>query len=124
MFLLRNKSYLQIILNTPFYLELWVGYTDVVANNMCMCKNVNVSQMTNVCETRENYHSLSVHTHKMCIMIYHKSTYGNIGMPNKNIVTVPKNETIWLYNPIICPKDAERMAISVDPDQTAPFKGV
>ena len=37
----------------------------------------------------------------------------------KNYKSV-KNGTVWFYNAAICPKDADRMANSVDPGQTAP----
>ena len=32
----------------------------------------------------------------------------------------PKYKTVYFYNEVIPPKDVERMANSVDPDQTAP----
>ena len=31
--------------------------------------------------------------------------------------------TMWLYHRVMSPKDADRMANSVDPDQTAPLGG-
>ena len=31
----------------------------------------------------------------------------------------PRNETVWFYNVIMCLKDADEMANSVDSDQTA-----
>ena len=41
-----------------------------------------------------------------------------------NIITVivPKNGTVWFYNAILRPNDADRMADSVVPDQTAPLE--
>ena len=35
----------------------------------------------------------------------------------------PKIQTRWLYSRVMCPKDADGMANSVDPDQTAPPLG-
>ena len=32
--------------------------------------------------------------------------------------------TMWLYHRVMCPKNADRMANSVDPDQTAPLGAV
>ena len=41
-----------------------------------------------------------------------------IGTP-KIITVSPKKLTVCLYNTVVCPKAAERMPNSVDPDQTA-----
>ena len=35
-----------------------------------------------------------------------------------------KNLTMWLYHRVMSPNDADRMANSVDPDQTAPLGAV
>ena len=32
--------------------------------------------------------------------------------------------TVWLYHRVMCPNDADEMANSVDPDQTAPLGAV
>ena len=36
----------------------------------------------------------------------------------------PKIQTMWLYHKVMCPKDADRMANSLDPDQTGPLGAV
>ena len=48
---------------------------------------------------------------------YHKISK-KIGTP-KIITVSPKKLTVCLYNTVVCPKAAERMPNSVDPDQTA-----
>ena len=35
-----------------------------------------------------------------------------------------KTWTMWLYHRVMCPNDADRMANSADPDQTAPLGAV
>ena len=37
------------------------------------------------------------------------------------MVIVVKIGAIWFYGAVLCPKDADGMANSVDPDQTAPW---
>ena len=44
----------------------------------------------------------------------------NIRTPEKNAVLILK----WLYHRVLCPKDADKMANSVDPNQTAPLGAV
>ena len=43
---------------------------------------------------------------------------------NYCIGNCPKNRTVWFYNAIMQPKDAERIASSVDSDQTAPRRSL
>ena len=38
----------------------------------------------------------------------------------KSPCNFPKNRTVWFNNAVMHPKDADGMANSVDPDQTAP----
>ena len=33
----------------------------------------------------------------------------------------PKIQTMWLYHRVMCPKDADKMGNSLDPDHTAPL---
>ena len=42
-------------------------------------------------------------------------------MKSAYFVTLPKIETVSFYYRVMGPKDAGRMANSVDPDQTAPL---
>ena len=53
--------------------------------------------------------------------------YGKISKnwdTENNYRNCPKDVTAWFHNAVMCPKDAGRMANSVDPDQTAPFGAV
>ena len=47
----------------------------------------------------------------------------NIQTPKKFVVITLKFE-MWLYHRVMCPNDADRIANSVDPDQTAPLGAV
>ena len=42
----------------------------------------------------------------------------------KNCCNYPKSWTVCFYDRVMCPKDADGMANSVDPDQTAPLGSV
>ena len=48
----------------------------------------------------------------------------NIGTPKTITMICPKMEQVWLNNAAMCPKDADGMANSVEPDQTAPLGAV
>ena len=37
-----------------------------------------------------------------------------------NYRSCPYHKTVWFYNAVVPPKDVDRMANNVDPDQTAP----
>ena len=41
-----------------------------------------------------------------------------------NYHNLPKLGTVWFYKAVMHPKDADGMANSVDPDQTAPLRAV
>ena len=45
----------------------------------------------------------------------------NIRTPKKFVVKI---STLWLYHRVMSPNDADGMANSVDPDQTAPLGAV
>ena len=47
----------------------------------------------------------------------------NIRTPKKIVLITLKFE-LWLYHRVMSPNDADRMANSVDPDQTAPLGAV
>ena len=42
----------------------------------------------------------------------------------KNCCSYPKIGTVWFYDRVRCPKDADGMSNSLDPDQTAPVGAV
>ena len=44
--------------------------------------------------------------------------------PKKFVVITLKFEPMWLYHRVMSPNDADGMANSVDPDQTAPLGAV
>ena len=44
--------------------------------------------------------------------------------PKTFVVITLKFLTMWLYHTLMSPNDADRMANSVDPDQTAPLGAV
>ena len=44
-----------------------------------------------------------------------------IRTPEKFAVIIIKVGTVWFYDRVMHPKDADGMANSVDPDQTAPL---
>ena len=48
----------------------------------------------------------------------------NIRTPKKFVVLTLKFELLWLYHRVMSPNDADGMANSVDPDQTAPLGAV
>ena len=48
----------------------------------------------------------------------------NIQTPKKFVVITLKFCTRWLYHSVMSPNDADGMANSVDPDQTAPLGAV
>ena len=48
----------------------------------------------------------------------------NIQTPKKFVVITLKFWTMWLYHRVMSPNDADGMANSVDPDQTAPLGAV
>ena len=54
---------------------------------------------------------------------YRKNPKYLFGHP-KNCCNYPKIRTVWPYHRVMSPKDADRMANSVDPDQTAPRRAV
>ena len=45
----------------------------------------------------------------------------NIWTPKTFVVITLKFRIMWLYNRVMCQNDADGMANSVDPDQTAPL---
>ena len=49
----------------------------------------------------------------------YRKTYEN-GTPKNNYRSYSKTETVWFYNAVMRPEDADGMAKSVVPDQTAP----
>ena len=53
------------------------------------------------------------------LMVYHVN-FLNIRTPKKICSNHSKIWTMWLYNRVMSPNDADGMANSVDPDQTAP----
>ena len=48
----------------------------------------------------------------------------NIRTPQKNCCNHSKIWTMWLYHRVMSPNDADGIANSVDPDQTAPLGAV
>ena len=56
------------------------------------------------------------------LMIYHKNP--KTLDTRENCGNVPKIRTTWFYRIVMHPKDTDRMANSVDPDQTAPVGAV
>ena len=56
---------------------------------------------------------------KTCIYRKKSQKFGHL----KNCGNYPKNWTMWLCHRVMSPKNADRMANSVDPDQTAVWFG-
>ena len=65
-----------------------------------------------------------------CITYAFYSQYNTVWIANMEIGLDPENSVIkrlwciWLYHRVMSPNDADRMANSVDPDQTAPVGAV
>ena len=59
-----------------------------------------------------------------CVMVVlYTVNFLNIRTPKKFVVITLKFE-LWLYHRVMSPNDADGMANSVDPDQTAPLGAV
>ena len=65
-----------------------------------------------------NYRDINAHTQ---VLKRFTVNFLNIWTPEKLLYYCPKIWTMWLYHRGMSPKDADWMANSVDPDQTAPL---
>ena len=59
----------------------------------------------------------------LSVSLYTTVNFLNI-RTQKKFVVVTKILTMWLYHRVMSPNDADRMANSADPDQTAPLGAV
>ena len=130
-YLSHSSSHLCLVMRKPF-LPYANKKTLLRQYNTCSCYVLNFKTLASFCGCAGRFVSylvanpqdrFSCNEAHLCLMAsitvnLHTVNFLNIRTPKTFVVS--KIWTMWLYDRVMSPNDADRMANSVDPDQTAP----